>query len=332
MKLIRWIFLFLICVGATLFAFSFLAPDHQQVVRAVVINAPQEKVYRQMLLLQNFNNWSIWGNADSSIRYTSNNIPDGQIGTTITWQGNALLSGKGMLQLTGLKENKEIDHHITFLEPQKMEADSKFELADQNGATRVTWTFTIPSKKPWNIYNLFYSLDKEKGREFEKGLLALKMIIEKGSVINLPGISVISFPLTNYIAVRQPVAATDLFNFFSTHFRYLQQSSLQDSATVKKTTALFYKKEEKGSQSDVAAALEIPAGTNPRVQAPATLISLPASKGIAVRIPGNYSTDKTMAYRALDDYIAAKQLKVTPPVIEEYTAADSSVRIIYLVD
>ena len=71
---------------------------------------------------------------------------------------------------------------------------------------------------------------------------------------------------------------------------------------------------------------------NPPVQAPATLISLPASKGVAVHIPGNYTTDKTIAYRTLDDYIAAKQLKVKLPVIEEYTAADSSVQIIYLVD
>ncbi|MBO9617433.1 MAG: SRPBCC family protein [Niabella sp.] len=331
MKLIRWVFLFLLCMGITLFAFSFLAPDHQQVVRSVVINAPKEKVYRQMLLLQNFNSWSIWGNADSSIRYTPNSIPDGQIGTTITWNGNALLSGKGMLQLTGLKENKEIDHHISFLEPEKIEADSRFELTDENSATRVTWTFTVPSKKPWNIYNLFYSLDKEKGSEFEKGLLALKLMIEKGSAAAIPQISTVDFPLTNYVAVRQPVAATDLSAFFSAHFRYLGQNVLGDSA-VKKTIALFYKKDEKGGPADVAAAIEIPSGTNPPVQAPATLISLPTSKGIALRIRGNYTTDKTIAYHALDDYITTKQLKVKLPVIEEYTTADSSVRIIYLVD
>ncbi|ANH83365.1 hypothetical protein A8C56_22375 [Niabella ginsenosidivorans] len=334
MRFFRWIFLFLICVAIVLLGLSFLAPVQQQVVRSVVINAPAKKVYEQMLLLQNFNNWSIWGKADSSIQYTSNRIPDGQVGTTITWNGNALLSGKGKIQLTGLLENRQITHHITLLEPQHLEADSKFDLTEQNNATSVTWTFTVPSERPWNVYNLFYSLDKEKGAEFEKGLQALKMMIEKAPIVppNTPRIVNTNFSLTNYVSIRQQVRRADLPAFFTTHFHHLEHYTLKDSAATDVRTGLFYKKDEKALQDDVAAAIQIPAGFNPALRSPEELISIPASKAIEVRITGNNPATKDLAYKTLNDYIADRQLKTQAPVIEEYTAKDSTTRIIYLVE
>lgn len=334
MKFLKWIFLFLICVAIVLLGLSFLAPVQQQVVRSIVINAPSKKVYEQLLLLQHFNNWSIWGNADSSIQYTSNSIPDGQVGTTITWNGNAFLSGKGKIQLTGLLENKQITHHITFLEPQRLEADSRFDLTAQSNATTVTWTFTVPSKRPWNVYNLFYSLDKDKGPEFEKGLQALKVIVEKTPLgdSNIPRIISTGFSLTNYVAIRQQVRQTDLPAFFTTHFHHLEHYALKDSAVTAVRTGLFYKKDEKTLLGDVAAAIQIPAGFDPHLQSPEELISIPASKALEVRVASSDPAARDLAYKTLNQYTADHQLKTLAPVIEEYTDKDSTTRIIYLVE
>ena len=40
----------------------------------------------------------------------------------------------------------------------------------------------MATPRPWNIFNLFYSLDKQMGKDFEDGLTALKNIIE----LNIP--------------------------------------------------------------------------------------------------------------------------------------------------
>ncbi|WP_300601731.1 SRPBCC family protein [Niabella sp.] len=333
MKFIRGILLFLVFVVISLFALSFFAPDKQEVVKSIVIHAPIKQVYDQMVLLQNFNNWSVWGQSDSSIRYTSNQLPDGQVGSTIMWEGNALLSGKGKIALTGLLPEKQITHHISLLEPQKFEADSRFDLEEQKGSTAVTWTFTLPSKKPWNVLNIFYSLEKEKGAEFERGLQALKLIIEKSPVKdrNAPQITTGSFPLTNYVAIKQRVLWADLPSFFTTHFHHLEHYTLKDSATSPLRVGLFYQTDAKELQSDVAAAIEIPAGLSLQLQSPEERISVPASKTIEAAVKGDQSI-KDLAYKTLDDYVAAKQLKVKTPVIEQYNGKDSTTRIIYLVE
>lgn len=334
MKFIRGIFLFLIFVAISLFALSWFAPDKQEVVKSVVINAPAHKVYEQMLLLQNFNNWSVWNQSDSSIRYTSNELPDGKVGATLMWEGNAMLSGKGKIALTGLDPDKQVTHHITLIEPQKLEADSKFDLKEQNGATTVTWTFTVPSKKPWNVYNLFYNLEKEKGSEFERGLQALKMMVEKNPLKErgTPKIVSTNFPLTNYVGIKQRVLWADFPAFFNTHFHHLEHYTLKDSATTFVRTGLFFQKDEKELQSDVAAAISIPAGFSPQLQMPEELISVPASKAIEAKIPTSDQTIKDLAYKALNDYVEEKQLKTKLPTIEEYSTKDSSVRVIYLIE
>ncbi|MGJ7032778.1 SRPBCC family protein [Niabella hirudinis] len=333
MKFIRGILLFLVFLTISLFAFSLLAPDKQQVVKSIVINAPVKKVYEQIVLLQNFNNWSVWGQSDSSIRYTSNQFPDGQVGTTIMWEGNALLSGKGKIALTGLLPQKQISHHISLLEPQKLEADSRFDLQEQGNATTVTWTFTIPSKKPWNVFNLFFSLDKEKGTDFERGLQALKLIIEKSPVKdrNAPRVIAAHFAQTQYVAIKQRVLWADLPGFFNTHFHHLEHYTLKDSATTPLRTGLFYKKDQKELQSDVAAAIEVPAGFRPQLQTPEELIGIPASKTLEAGTKNDPAL-KDLAYKTLDDYVAEKQLKVKTPVIEQYNIKDSTMRIIYLVE
>lgn len=333
MKFIRGVLLFLVFVVISLFALSFLAPDKQQVIKSIVINAPVKKVYAQMVLLQNFNNWSVWNQSDSSIRYTTNQLPDGQVGTTVMWEGSALLAGKGKIALTGLIPEKQITHHISLLEPQKLEADSRFDLRDQKGTTTVTWTFTIPSKKPWNVFNIFFNLEKEKGSDFERGLQALKMIIEKAPIRdkNAPKIVTAHFPLTHYVAIKQRVLWADLPDFFSTHFHHLEHYTLKDSAAAPLRTGLFYKKDEKELQSDVAAAVEIPAGFQPQLQTPEERISIPAAKAIEATVK-NTRPLKDLAYKTMNDYVAEKQLKVKTPVIEQYNNLDSTARIIYLVE
>ena len=70
-------------------------------------------------------------------------------------------------------------HQLHFTKPKKGNAESLFTLNETNKATTtVTWTFNMATPRPWNIFNLFYSLDKQMGKDFEDGLKAMQTMIE----------------------------------------------------------------------------------------------------------------------------------------------------------
>ena len=178
MKLFKNLFLFLVFLAISAFALSFLAPTQQRVEKSILINAKPSEVYRQMMLLQNFNNWSVWGKADSTIKYTTEG-QEGVIGTKVSWLGSAMIAGKGEITLTKLQQDKLIMHDVNLLQPQPLKAKSKFDLIPVGNQTEVKWTFVVPSKRPLNIFNMFYSLERERGADFASGLSALKLMIEK---------------------------------------------------------------------------------------------------------------------------------------------------------
>lgn len=334
MKLIKALLFFCVFAVIATAALSYLAPLDQKIVRSIVINAPANKVYEQMLLLQNFNKWSVWGQADSAIKY-ENSGTDGITGSTTTWNGNPLLSGKGTITLTGLQKDRQITHHIKFLEPRQMEANSNFDLNEKKAQTTVTWTFLVPGKRPFNIINLFYNLEKEKGADFEQGLQTLKSLLENTGPSHPEKFKALpyNFPLTKYIAIRQKVLWVDFKDFFEKHFYHLARYTLKDSITSNTKTALFYDKDEKAMQSNVAAAISIPVSLKVSLQSPEELIHIPASKAAAVTFTGG-DENKIAAYKAIDDYVIGNKLKVKKPIIEEYLQADSitKTRIIYLTE
>jgi hypothetical protein len=43
----------------------------------------------------------------------------------------------------------------------------------------------MATPRPWNIFNLLYSLDEEMGKDFDDGLSALKVLIEANTNIQV---------------------------------------------------------------------------------------------------------------------------------------------------
>lgn len=332
MKLVKNLFIFLIFVAIAAFILSFLAPVEQKVQRSILINAKPAEVYRQMLLLQNFNNWSVWGKADSSIKY-SHDGKDGVVGAKVSWEGSPVLSGKGEITLTELQQDKLIKHNVQLLEPRPLTAHSKFELIPVGNQTEVKWTFTVPSKRPLNIFNIFYSLDKERGADFSSGLTALKMMIEKSPLPDPAAIKVqpAHFPFTNYAGIRQTVLWVDYPTFFQQHFIHLNNYVLKGREAIK--TGLFFDSNDELHQSIVATAYPLPVGFKPELNIPEEFIEIPASKALEVSFKGKEDV-KQQAYKALDEYVAQHKLKLKMPVVEQYLSEDSlpQTKIIYLVE
>ncbi len=151
----------------------------QRVEKSITINAPAAVIFEQLVKLENFNKWSVWNREDSSIQHTLT-VTDGTVGATTSWKGHLEISGEGKMEITSIEKDKKVAHTINFIKPGKNKAESVLLLNETDrGITTVTWQFTMATPRPWNIFNLFYNMDKERGKDFDDGLTLLKKLIEK---------------------------------------------------------------------------------------------------------------------------------------------------------
>lgn len=183
MKAGRLFIFFILALLLTTAVLSLIQPAYQQVERSVVIGNTAPAIYEQLSRLEQFHRFSVWSRQDSSAVYAFSGT-DGTVGATTSWKGSPEISGEGSIRITALDPGRRVEHALQFTQPRKGKARSVFTLAETNKAsTTVTWTFTLDTPRPWNIFNLFYSMDKEMGKDFEDGLAVLKTALE----LPLPG-------------------------------------------------------------------------------------------------------------------------------------------------
>lgn len=178
MKFGRLLLFFLLAVIVTTAILSFMMPTSQKIERSITVNTPAAAIYEQLVRLENFNKFSVWSQQDSTAVYTLSGT-DGTIGASTSWKGSPEISGEGKIEIKALEPNRKVVHQLHFTKPKKGNAESAFALNETNKAsTTVTWIFNMATPRPWNIFNLFYSLDKQMGKDFEDGLKAMKTMIE----------------------------------------------------------------------------------------------------------------------------------------------------------
>ena len=177
MKFLKSTSLFLLVVIGITLLLSFLLPTQQHITRTITIRAPAHTVYEEVVRLENFNKWVPWIRSDSSTRpvITGN---DGQVGTKSSWKGDPRLSGDGNITITSAEPDKKVVHDIQLTSPKKMNATSTITLTQVNDSTTVSWNFIMQTPRPWNIFNLFYHIEKYMGKDFDDGLSFLKKSIE----------------------------------------------------------------------------------------------------------------------------------------------------------
>ncbi len=326
MRLLKPFFFFLLCVLIVTAGLSMLMPTHQKVERSVTINAPASMIYRELIKLENFNKYAAWTQLDSSTKYSMTGT-DGTVGATSSWTGDPNISGDGKIEIASLDENKKVTHKLSFTKPKKGNAESMFILNENNGTTTVTWNFQLATPRPWNIFNLFYSLDKKMGKDIEEGLVLLKKAIEatNGTASStMYEVQTMNFPASTFAIVRQQVKWADLQAFFAEHLPIVYQEAQNANASPGTATGLIYVWDEKAQLADIAAAVPVNSGTkinSPMVQS----TDVPASKAVYVNFPGAYAFDKLSdAYNSIHKYISDHQLKEKAPSIEQYIAGPTN--------
>ena len=119
--------------------------------------------------------WSPWEGVDPDLRRDYSG-PDHGVGSTYHWSGNKK-AGEGEMQI---KESTptSVVVDLEFLKPFKATNVTTFSLVPAGDATEVTWTMTGTRSALISLRGKLF-FDKAIGRDFEKGLAALKQSAEQ---------------------------------------------------------------------------------------------------------------------------------------------------------
>lgn len=142
--------------------------DTITVERSAEVSAPPEQVFAAIADLHDWEDWSPWEGRDPAMRRTYGGAEKG-VGATYEWQGNRKV-GSGRMEITEATEPSDVVIDLRFLKPFKSENTTSFHLEPAGGSTRVTWRLVAPKTFMSRVMELFSSMDKMVGKDFEQGL------------------------------------------------------------------------------------------------------------------------------------------------------------------
>lgn len=147
-------------------------PATYHVERSTAVAAPSERVFAMVNDFHNWSEWSPWEKLDPSMKKTYSGPPAGT-GAGYAWQGNSQV-GEGRMQITDSVPTRKVTVHLEFLKPFPSESITTFTTQSDASGSRVTWAMDGQSNFLTKAMNLFTSMDKMIGPDFERGLAQLK--------------------------------------------------------------------------------------------------------------------------------------------------------------
>lgn len=149
------------------------------VTRDATINLPKDKVFAYLVQLKNQDNFSVWASMDKDMKKTYRGT-DGTVGFVSAWDSAKDDVGAGEQEIKKILPGERIDFELRFLRPFESKSDAflKTEAVDPN-KTKVTWGFSAKMPYPMNLMLLFVDFEGMIGKDFETGLLNLKLLLER---------------------------------------------------------------------------------------------------------------------------------------------------------
>ena len=142
-----------------------------EVVREATIAAPRATVYGLLADFHRWPEWSPWEELDPNMRRTLSGAQSGT-GAVYEWEGNRK-AGAGRMEITNAESPSRVQINLQFLKPFKVTNTAIFELTERDGGTHVTWRMVGKKTFLTRVMEIFSSMDKMIGRDFEKGLVQL---------------------------------------------------------------------------------------------------------------------------------------------------------------
>lgn len=176
MRIFEWVFAMTLLSLAAIAAIGMMLPRDVLVSRSVVIDAPASAVWPFIADLRRGKDWSPWLNKEKAthVRFSQ---PSRGVGATVEWQSDEVGDDGGRMRIVRSDHGERLTSafEIADLGP----AVSTWDLKEIGGRTTVTWVLMSEvGPGPMERWKGLM-IDGRFGSEYERGLDALKQLVEE---------------------------------------------------------------------------------------------------------------------------------------------------------
>jgi hypothetical protein len=164
---------------ATLLTTALFLPTEYTVSRDITISRSKSDVFNYARMLEHQLDYSVWWKMDPN-QVTTFTGEDGTVGFVAAWKSELDSVGSGEEEIVALEQDERIGFALRFKEPFESNASSEmlFAAPDSN-TTKLTWNFNGDMSYPFNVMQLFISMEEMLGQDIREGLQHMKTILEK---------------------------------------------------------------------------------------------------------------------------------------------------------
>lgn len=168
--------LLLTFVVGVLVIYAARQPDVFRIGRMRYMIASPVEIFPLMDNLREGMRWSPFEKDPNAKRTFSG--PASGVGAKYAWEGNSKM-GAGDIEIIESVPNSRVVLRLNMLKPIKATNEVVYELEAVDGGTEVLWTMEGKQNIVGKVMNVFIDCEKMVGREFERGLANLKLLVEK---------------------------------------------------------------------------------------------------------------------------------------------------------
>lgn len=295
-------------------------PKEVNIARSIEIKAPAARIYGFLEDFREWNRWSYWHQADTTMVHEYSG-PEKGLGSINAWTSKKM--GTGSQEIIEAEPYKHLRTRLQFSGWGGYSySDLDLEEASEGCMTKVTWTMEGDQPTPFFFRGMLLLMNFKGSiiRDYDTGLANLKKLSEElssklsDSYRGYP-VKEFDFPGATYAGVRQELPVSEITSFFGASYGKIMAAMQKARLTpAGAPSGLYYVWDEAGQKTDLAAG--IPVNAAAQLEG-VDLIELPAGKAIAVDYYGPYSGSGEAHY-ALDDYLNARCWKFRGPAVEEY--------------
>lgn len=156
-------------------------PDTFRMQRVATVSAPAERIFSLISDFRQWGVWSPWEHKDPALKRTYSGAASG-VGAVYAWEGNKNV-GKGRMEILEASVPSKIVIKLDFLAPFEAHNTAEFTMLPQGDGTEVTWLMHGPANLMSKVMQVFFSMDKMVGKDFEAGLANLKRATEQQAAV-----------------------------------------------------------------------------------------------------------------------------------------------------
>jgi uncharacterized protein YndB with AHSA1/START domain len=150
-------------------------PDTFRLERSTVIEAPPEQIFPFVADFRRWTAWSPWEKLDVDLKRNYGGAESGT-GATYGWEGRK--AGIGRMEILEATPSSRVLIKLDFVKPFEAHNTAEFTFTPQADGTRVNWAMYGPNVFMSKLMSTVVNFDRLVGKDFEKGLAALKATTE----------------------------------------------------------------------------------------------------------------------------------------------------------